>query len=247
MDNINILSQVGLSKNESKIYETLLENGESSVAVIANKAEINRRNVYDSLSRLIEKGLIFEIREHNENLYQAVDPNKLMEMLKEKEKALESVLPGLYEKYSSKPHNESVFIYRGIEGWKNYLRDIIRVGEQVYTIGAKGGWGSGELESFMKWFWSEAGKKEIKFNFLFDCEVKEKNLEILKVKSNRRFLPKGHSAPAVIETFGDYVVIFPELPLGEINKKMSFTVIVNPYIAETFRTWFKLMWSISKE
>src|SRR3989344_9332163 len=133
-----VLENLGLSKNEAKIYETLLHEGESPVGHLAIKSGVHRRNVYDTLNRLTEKGLAFEILENPENKYKAVDPNKFSEMLEEKQQQLFSVMPDMEKLYGSLPHQEGVFIYRGIEGWKNYMRDILRVGEDVYTIGGKG-------------------------------------------------------------------------------------------------------------
>jgi len=50
-----------MSKNEAKIYETILEIGECSVSEIAKKSGIHRRNIYDTLARLSEKGIVFQI------------------------------------------------------------------------------------------------------------------------------------------------------------------------------------------
>ena len=60
MDHQELLQSLGLSKNEAKIYETLLRQGEVGVGVISENPA-HRRNVYDSLNRLMEKGLVFEI------------------------------------------------------------------------------------------------------------------------------------------------------------------------------------------
>ena len=57
-----VLENLGLSKNEARIYETLLKEGESPVGFLAVKSGVHRRNVYDTLNRLIEKGLAFEIQ-----------------------------------------------------------------------------------------------------------------------------------------------------------------------------------------
>ena len=56
-----ILEGLGLSPNEAKIYETLVERGESSVSEISVAAKIHRRNTYDAIQRLINKGLCFQI------------------------------------------------------------------------------------------------------------------------------------------------------------------------------------------
>ena len=47
-----LFQQLGLVKNEARIYEALLKEGESSVGEIAVKSKVHRRNVYDTLNRL---------------------------------------------------------------------------------------------------------------------------------------------------------------------------------------------------
>lgn len=243
----DILTQLGLAKNESKIYETLLHNGESSIGDISTKANINRRNVYDSIDRLVEKGLIFETRLPRENLYQAVDPKKLMEILKEKENALNSILPDMLKTYGSTPHEEDVYIYRGVEGWKNYMRDIIRVGKDLYTLGGKGAWSDPRLARSLEEFKKEVQKKNISIKTLYDHEVQSQNRNIVdKIDTNFRFLPAKFSTPASLDIFGDHVVITSKISDGKIDENSSLTVIVNKDIAEAFKTWFELIWEASK-
>lgn len=95
-----ILEGLGLSPNEAKIYETLIEKGESSVSQISISAKIHRRNTYDAIQRLINKGLCFEIFSAKENLYNAVDPGKLLELTEEKKQEVEKILPDLLMKFA---------------------------------------------------------------------------------------------------------------------------------------------------
>ena len=243
----SIFQEIGLAKNEARIYEMLLSHNESAVGNISNKSGVHRRNVYDSLNRLIEKGLVFEIIEGRENRYQAVAPNKLMELLKEKEESLLSIMPSLETLYGSTPHKEEVFIYRGVEGLKNYFRDILRISEDVYTLGAKGGWLDTRIEGFARRFITEAKKKKIEFNLLYDKEVSNTENEIIKLLGKKyRFLPKEYSTPSVIEVFGDHMVIVTTKD-GEFNNDISLTVIINQQVADSFRVWFQFLWSVSQK
>ncbi len=243
----DILSKIDLSTNESKIYETLLIEGESPVGLIATKSKINRRNIYDAMNRLIEKGLVFEILQKGENRYKAVDPRKLMEILKEKETALESIMPDLDELYNGKPHEEDVYIYRGIEGWKNFMRDILRIGKDVHIIGGKGAWSDPKIATFRDYFFAEAKKKGIKITVLYDHEIKKGGHKILSLlKGDHRFLPEDYSTSAAITVFGNQIVAQSNITVGKIDDNVTSTVIVNDSLAETFRTWFKLMWSTCK-
>ncbi len=47
----------GLSLNEARIYEIMLSLGEVNVNEIFVKSGVHRRNVFDSLNKLIENGL----------------------------------------------------------------------------------------------------------------------------------------------------------------------------------------------
>jgi len=241
-----VFSDLGLAKNEAKIYEALLGEGESTVGVISRKSNIHRRNVYDSLNRLIEKGLVFEIIERMENHYQAVDPRKLSEILEEKQCALTQVMPDLESLFRSKPKKEQVFLYRGIEGWKNYFRDIIRVGEDLHAIGGKWAWLDTRLKSYTDGFIKEAKAKGIKFHILYDWEVKKSKQEATNlIPGEHRFLPASYSTEIIMDIFGDHVVLLPNISLGKFDESKPLTVIVNQQIADAFRTWWKFMWNQS--
>src|SRR6185369_2730062 len=96
------LEGLGLSPNEAKIYETLVERGESGVSDIAIAAQVHRRNAYDALQRLIDKGLCFQIFSTTENKYNAVDPEKLIELLGEKQEKLLEIIPALKKKFGQR-------------------------------------------------------------------------------------------------------------------------------------------------
>ena len=243
-----ILQQLGLSKNEAKIYEICLKNGELPVAEISRKSEIHRRNVYDALKRLVEKGIIIEIISNRENLYQAVDPAKFSEFLAEKQGILNRAMPHLQSLYHSIPHKNEIYVYRGIEGWKNYLRDIVRVGKDFHCISGKGGWLDPRVADYFPQFTRECNRKNIKMFHVFDPEVR-KNSEILKyVGKNYRFFPETFITTASADIFGDYVCI-PTLKSGggAITDEFSMTVIVNPEIADAFRTWFQFMYKFAEK
>jgi predicted transcriptional regulator len=244
-----VLQSIGLSKNESEIYLALLKYGELSVAEIATRSGVNRRNAYDCMNRLLERGLVFEILAARDTRYRAVEPQKLSEIVHEKQSSLESIMPRLSSLYRGTPVDKgSVMIYRGIEGWKNYMRDIVRVGEPFYCIGGKGAWMDQRNINFFPTFLEEAKRKNIQYMHLFDYEVGEKAHPILRHVGKRyKILPQGYSAPASVDIFGDRVYLCSTLYLGGVDNDALFTVLVNPTIADSFRTWFKFMWDFCPE
>lgn len=244
-----LLENIGLSPNEAKIYETLLSTGEVGVSEISQKANVHRRNVYDAINRLIEKGLVFRIFQKNEHTFKAVNPDKLMEVVKEKANTLSKVLPDLHRLYDAEPTQEAAYIYKGKEGFKNYMRDVARVGETTYFLGAKGLWFTPGIErSYLDNFVSAMKKKNKKYFTLYDPRVKDKFPEITKeVGGDYKFLPAAYSTPGVTDIFGDYVVTFTSVDVGNFGEDGTIFVMINKELAETYRTWFKMMWDMTPD
>lgn len=245
----DIFEQIGLSPNEAKIYETLLSTGETSVSTISIKAKIHRRNVYDALNRLLEKGLVFQIFQKGENIYCAVHPNKLLEVLKEKEQKLTHILPELNTLYESEPTQEAAYIYKGLEGYKNYMRDMARIGEETYFLGAKGLWFTPTIsQKFLDDFKKEMKRKKVKYYTLYDHRVTEKLPQALKnVGGEYKVLPKKYSTSAVCDIFGDYVVTFTSVDVGNVGEDVTIFVMINKELADSYKTWFKMLWDLCPE
>lgn len=250
MEYQELFQSLGLAKNEAKIYETLIREGDSPVGKISEKSGVHRRNVYDSLNRLIEKGLVIEIIESKENRYQAVEPRKLSEVLSEKWENFDRELPSLEKLYFNTPTEYRVQTYKGKEGWKQYMRDIIRVGQPFYSIGAQGAWMDERVKSFFPGFADHIKKKKIEMRHLFDYEVLESNHPIIEqVGKIYKFLPKEYSTTSGIDIFGDRVNIIHQQQLGKAgtDNEIIFTVIQNQNLADSFRVWFKFMWDMCPE
>lgn len=244
------LQELGLSPNEARIYEALVETGESSISQIAIAASVHRRNAYDAINRLIEKGLCFEIIGSRENHYNAVDPGKLLQLVEEKRDKVLVALPTLQKKFKARVATEEAYIYRGLEGQKIIWRDVLRIGQDSFFIGAKAGWFDPRIEASRIAFFKEAIRKKIKFVQLFDHEVQTQIPRFPKHFPGNlqyRFLPKEYSTNSGIHIFGNYVVTYTGLTVGKIDEKVVFFVIRSKNLAESYRTWFWYMWKLSKE
>ncbi|MBU0707848.1 hypothetical protein KKG41_05765 [Patescibacteria group bacterium] len=241
------LRTIGLTKNESSLYLAILKLGRTNVSSITKATGIHRRNVYDSLSTLLDKGLIFQIVGEKEGYYGGVEPNKLLELIQSKEISLAKIMPELKEKYQAQKVRETAVIYKGVEGFKDYLRDILKVGQDVYCLGAKGGWSYKKLGKFADWFERERIKKKIKVQNLFDHEMKKVvSQETPYAKYGEcRFLPEGFSTNSAIDVFGDQVVTFTGLYTERFDDNVTLFVMQSRELAESYKTWFKFMWDAS--
>lgn len=245
-----ILEKLGLSINEAKIYLSLVESGEASISQIAIHAKIHRRNAYDAIHRLLNKGLIFQIIDPRENKYNAVDPDKLKELLAERSQELEQILPGLHKQYHKQDIPEAAYIYRGLEGQKTIWREILRSGKDSYALGAKGNWYEPKLEIARKSFFKEANKRQIKFIQIFDQEALAKMPDFPKNfegSLHYRILPPEYSSNSILNIFDDYVITYTGVEIMSLSENTVFFVLKSRGLADSYRTWFQYMWDKSEE
>ena len=244
MTYIKLFEELGMSPNEAKIYETLVTGLEMAVSEISVKAKVHRRNVYDALSRLLEKGLVFQIFQKGENLYRAVHPQKLMEVLEERKNEMQSALPTLSKLYESKPLEEAAFIYKGIEGYKNYMRDLTRVGEDTYFLGAKGLWMTpGVPKNLHEDFAKKMKKQKLTFTTLFDPRVPSELPEAIKnIGGQYKILPEGYETIGVVDIFGDHIATFTSKGVGNFGEDGSIYVMINKQLADSYKKWFEFIW-----
>jgi len=240
---LEILEGLGLTPNEAKIYEALLTLGTSSIEDVSLESNVHRRNAYDSVQKLIKKGLATEEFVSNRRYVRAVNPTRLLDIVTEKESAVKAALPELLEKFKRKPQKEEAVIYRGLEGFKNYLNDILEEDQPAYFIGAKAFWLDPRLKYFLPKFDKQRVKQGIFFKHIFDFEIKTMARDILKIRKNEfKFFPPEFSTATAIDIFGDHVVTFYGTKPGYLgDNPVQFTVI-SKKIADGYRTYFDFMW-----
>lgn len=238
------LQAFGLNQTEAKIYLALLELKEANITAIGKYTGVHRRNIYDTMERMLDKWIVFEIFEARERVFSPVDPSKLMELLREKETILSKVIPDLEKLFHKQNYDEAAYIYRGVEGYKHYMRDLVRIGEPVYFLWAKALWFSSNVEEyFLTSFQAAMKKKKLKYFTLFDYRVYEQIPKaIKKVAGEYKILPKNYSTPAVCDIAGEYVFIFNSADVWEWGEDGSVFVLKNKFLADSFRTWFQCIW-----
>lgn len=83
------LQRLGLTEGEARVYLALLKLGTSTVGPISKLSKVTYSKVYDVLERLIEKGIVTFIVKNKTKHFQALEPNRLKEILDRKEKEIQ--------------------------------------------------------------------------------------------------------------------------------------------------------------
>jgi sugar-specific transcriptional regulator TrmB len=232
------LKAAGLTENESKIYATLLEIGPKSASTIAHRTGLHRRVIYDSIDRLIKKGIIGYIVENNKKIFQASNPMRILEIVKEKEQALDKVMPqmmALFNQERDKVRQETNF-YKGINGLKSVFEDQLSEGKEILILGASQQ-AYDLLGIYFHWFDKKRQEKKIKTKIIFNTRNK------LKIAlSEIRYLPEEYSSNMAINIYADKVAII----LWKKDKPIAI-LIKDQEIANGYRKHFELMWKISSK
>lgn len=239
---LETLQSLGLSPNEAKIYNALLEIKSGSIDAISSLANVHRRNTYDAVKRLVNKGLVLQVLPKKTLTYTAVHPNKLQEFLDEKVKDLQNNLPGLINKYEKFSPKQEVCVYKGVGGLKNYIQLILKEAKTLYGIGSKGSWFDPRIKNFAFRAGREWVKKKIASKIIYDFELKE-HIEVIKaIGRNYKFLPKKYSTNTSVEIFGDYVVIYSGISIKELDQDITIIVLKDKTLAQDYLKWFEFMW-----
>lgn len=130
-EDLKTLTSIGLSRNESAIFLDLLRNGMSSAVDVAGRVGVHRPNIYDSLRRLKEMGLIIEIIDGSGKVFKALDPERLKLYLQQRQEDVNRLIDEL----KKIPKKESVdkgvvSLCEGI-AVKRELLNLFDLGEQI--------------------------------------------------------------------------------------------------------------------
>jgi len=132
-----ILKSLGLSDKEIKIYLANLQLGTSLVQKIANFANLNRTSAYDLLTSLEQKGFVSYTIQSGKKFYQATEPNKLIDLIKERELMIKKILPELNSLSQTVGTRPNVEVYVGKEGLKTIFEQILCEANSFSCIASK--------------------------------------------------------------------------------------------------------------
>lgn len=137
----NELTQIGLSKEEAKVYESLLNAKELSVADLVKKTPYKKGNLYNIIDDLIAKGLVSKTKGSAKAYFEALHPNKIQELLENTERAfkkanttMEAVLPDLLSAYNLAHEKPGVLFYEGLDGMKKIAYDSLTAKTEIVSF-----------------------------------------------------------------------------------------------------------------
>lgn len=230
------LQSIGLTQKESAVYMSCLELGQDSITHIAKKSGIKRPTVYLILESLQARGLINTVTKGKRTFYGGEEPQKLIGLLAEKQRSLQTVLPFLEALNNRRSEKPKVRFYEGKEG-------VLRIYEEMFEEKEMRFWGSMEVvskefEEVIRWFTKISDTKKIRvFDLLTDTprdrayakRVKRPGYEI-------RFFPKD------LTTALDTMIGETKISLNAFSPEPYGIIIESKAIADSMRSLWELAW-----
>ncbi len=245
----NILESIGLSKNEIKIYLALLELGSTTTGAIIKKTGTHTSKVYDGLERLADKGLVTHVIMANTKHFKAVDPDRLLDFLddkkkkiKDQEKEISKILPELKLKQTFGVDETEAEIFKGWKGIETVFNEGIKAmgkNDTWYVLGAYAGEDKERTNTLITKIIKKCEKKKMKWKIIYNESARDTfQYEQQSPITENKFL--AQETPATINIYKD--VTFIAL---WIKNPIAFRV-KNQKVADSFRNYFKFMWTIAK-
>ncbi len=239
-----VLKKIGLTKNEIAVYLSLLELGTTTTGPLTVKSGLHSSRVYESLNKLINKGLVSFAVKANRKHFSAAPPETILDLIEEQEREIKAILPELKLLSKQKPSEEKATIYDGYKGVKSVYDNIIRTlkkGDEILVFGARGADESFMSKTFFKEYTKRRVAKGIKMKIIFNADAKETGKFYSQIPNTQvKYMPENMQTPAAVDIFGNNVGTLILKP-----KPMVF-LITSKEVADSYREFFKMLWKMAE-
>lgn len=243
-------TSLGLTDNESRVYQALLELGPARVSAISKKAELNRTTSYDILERLMLYGLVAPASgEGSRKQYAAEHPTRLIQHLERQQRTAERTLAKVKEqlpelallyKTIKKP---SIKFFEGEEGVKQIYLDTLTSKTEILSILDIEGWATSDLLKWGQWYNRQRTIKKIPERIL--AIENETTFQWLThyptalTYTKYKFIPQGLFHP-----FNGEVNVYEQKVMIALPKKPNpmGILIQSQDLANSLKTVFELAW-----
>ncbi|MFQ6009783.1 MAG: TrmB family transcriptional regulator [Candidatus Aenigmatarchaeota archaeon] len=248
-----LLKHLGLTEYEAKAYVTLIKRGTLTADKISSLGRIPLPRVYDTMSSLASKGLIF-VSKTRPQTFRVVDPKKIFDILREDEKkrmearikSLQEIVPQFMKAVEHMPKSVAEEREEVLAQVKQKV-NIDTVWKEFESTTKE------EFLSFagdLSWVDKKAAeikrmiKRGIKYRIIFskkEADVLQRAKKALKLGAELRFSP-GITLRAIITDSKKVYVVQKYGKRGDREYDISSMIISNKIIADVFKRYFFSVW-----
>jgi sugar-specific transcriptional regulator TrmB len=244
MDNhlLTVLTNLGLTEKESKVYLAVIKLGTSIVSDISKSAGINRVTTYDILEKLKQKGIISHFTKKQIKYFSGISPETLLEEYERKTSNLRTAIPK-FKALTGEIHHPRVRYFEGIEGIKAIYTDTLTSKIEILNY-------SNSAEIRKKWsnydkeYVEKRAKKKI---FLRGICPKDAAGEIVHAQ-DKKYYRKLRLVPQKKFDFTNEINIYDDkVAIISFKNELIGMIIESAEIANSQRAIFNMCWESSEK
>lgn len=243
---IEKLKEAGLEEKEAQIYVAILELGEATIAKISQKSAIKRSTVYDILDSLKKKSLISQTNKGKRPIFLAENPQKLVNFLENKKRALEETMPELLSMMNLLDRKPKIRYFEGLFGVKEVFEDTLRYPDQEILTWFPYPYINLGEDYFWKYYNPERTKRKIWVRAIVPDALD--NRTFAKDLAEKACVRTKFSKDPIFSKFDIEIKIYGKNKLGIISYKEDLGIIVESQkIFEGLRSIFEAFWNLLPE
>ncbi len=120
-----VLEELGFTQREIKVYLAMLELGSSTVGPIAARSGLQHSKVYETLDKLMKKGLASYVVVSKTKHFQASDPKEILNLMDERKRRFNEVLEDLERRQKAARSKQIAVVHEGFKAYKAMFNRII--------------------------------------------------------------------------------------------------------------------------
>lgn len=244
------LQEVGLNPNHISTYICLLQSGPRKASFIAKKIETAKSSTLDTLAALVKLGLVSKVKKQNSYLFNALEPSKIIDLLKQRETELkrqqekvEKILPQLKNLQNIASPMPQIEYLEGTLGLTEAFKDTLQVPNKTILCYGTVAEQDKHLPIIFPEYYNERVKRKISTICLIPADkasIKECLHNDQKHLRKTYFIPKDMALPMEINIYENNTAIM------SFEEKFAVIIRSKP-VADCWRTIFNLSFLGAKQ
>ncbi|MEK6885993.1 MAG: helix-turn-helix domain-containing protein [Nanoarchaeota archaeon] len=237
---------IGIPKMQTMVYLDLLKNKESTATEVSKRTKMHRANVYDTLTKLKERNLVYLTSKEGKQVFAALSTDLIVNEEKDKLESLKIAMNYIKTTYVS-GQTPKVYTLEGINAVKSILFGLLEQKSDIWIYGLAENENLINVlhDKLMHSFHLERIKKHTGLKMFFYKSPNEEFKHICGLKfTEARLLPINQQSKTSQIT---QIVCEGRVYITLWLHPVYTIVIENDVIAKEYTDLYKILWSFSKK
>jgi sugar-specific transcriptional regulator TrmB len=211
---------------------------------------MHRQVAYDALEGLENKKMVVKTTKNNRLYFRVANPQNILDNIKQQESIAKSLIMEINSKLAGQKKGQEIRIYEGAKAYREFVmrQDDLQPANSEYLVVTGAAMRFKELMQPLGVFERSNRirlEKNIKTRLIFSNIDIAEALEVKRINSEYRLLPKGFASPTSFDIWQDCITL-NSYGAGD-GSDMFCIEIRNDDFRKAYLNYFELLWGIAKK